>query len=529
VILKVDSLYEHENIKEGNNVQKANIIKVNNQHPKSHSTSTFDIQKSNKVLFFGVGLGIFYWFIETIVHYFIFHDATFSQALFPLQGNELSMRLTISCLFMIFGLYAQIQINKRKIIEKELLKHKDHLEDLVDERTNELQDINDQLHGEITDRIWMEELIMQERNFSESIINSSPDGILAFDKKQKITLWNPAMVRISGKNKEEVLGNFTYEVFPFLKETGEDRYFILTLEGKSSIAKDRYYNFPDTRRQGIFEGHYSPLRDKSSNIAGGLGIITDITHKKKLERELRNTLEKLEDISRMRNEFVDVAAHELRTPISSIKVYNHLMLNSKIGEFSEKERPFLEEINSNLNKLSILVEKLLDFTNTETKILNIDAQTHDLKHVVQDLINRFKAVAETRNICINFKTNGEAITRFDKDLMEKVLSNILGNAVKYSNDKGQIKVDLDNKRNHIVISISDNGIGIPKDNIPHLFEQFYIGDTSLTRIRDNLGSGLTIAKAIVERHGGKIWVESELGKGSTFYFTIPKQPKTYGI
>jgi PAS domain S-box-containing protein len=529
MIIKGESLPEHEDIKERNNVQKVDIIKNKSRYHRPPQVHKYDINKSNKVLFTGVGLGILYWFIETTIHYYLFHETTFSQAILPLEGNELSMRITISCLFIIFGFYMQNQINKRTVIEKELLKYKGHLENLVVERTSDLLDVNEQLYEEIEERKWMEEIIIQERNFSESIVYSSPDGILAFDKENRITLWNPAMVCISGKDREDVMGKYTHEVFPFLYETGEDTYFTSALQGISSIAQDRHYNFPETQKQGMFEGHYSPLWDKSTNIAGGLGIITDITNKKRLERELRKTLQKLENISRMRNEFVDVAAHELRTPISSLKVYNHLMQSSKIGIFSENEQLYLEEINSNLDDLNILVEKILDFTNIETKILNINDQTDNLEYVVEDVINHFKTVAEIRNICVNFKTNGEAITRFDKDLMRKVMSNILNNAVKYTNNSGQIKVELNNKRNHIVISISDNGIGIPKDDIPQIFDQFYIGDTSLTRIRDNLGSGLPIAKAIVERHGGKIWVESELGKGSTFYFTIPKEPKINGI
>jgi PAS domain S-box-containing protein len=521
-------LNKHKSVNRDKKLHNTGTITSHNRHPKFQRAHTTYIGKSNKVLLIGLGFGILYWFIETTVHYFIFKDSTFFEAILPFQGNELSMRLTISFMFLMFGYYMQIQINKRKIVEKELLEHKDHLEDLVDERTNELIDINDMLNAEIDERIKMEGIIVKERNFSESIINSSPDGILAFDKNQRITLWNPAMVRISGKDKKEALGKYAHEVIPFLNESGEDRYFLSALQGKSSIAKNRNYNFPKTSRKGMFEGHYSPVRDKSVDIVGGLGIITDITNKKRLESELRKTLAKLEDTSRMRNEFVDVAAHELRTPISSLKVYNHLMMNRKIGDFSEKERSYLEEINSNLNELNNLVDKMLDFANTETNLLNINAKTYDFTSVVEDVINRYKTVAEIRNISINLETNGPAMIRFDKELMEKVVSNILGNAVKYSNDGGQINVEMKYKQDIIGVSITDYGIGISKNNISQIFERFYMGDTSLTRTRDNLGFGLPIAKAIVERHGGRIWVESEQGKGSKFYFTIPKNLKQIG-
>jgi signal transduction histidine kinase len=140
-------------------------------------------------------------------------------------------------------------------------------------------------------------------------------------------------------------------------------------------------------------------------------------------------------------------------------------------------------------------------------------------------VERFKTVAETRNISINLKTKGKTQAIFDKDLMKKVLSNLISNAVKYSNDNGDIFIEIEGIDNALNIVIEDKGIGIPKEHIPHIFERFYMGDTSLTRDRDKLGFGLPIARTIVERHGGKIWVESELGRGSTFYFTLPKNPK----
>jgi PAS domain S-box-containing protein len=474
------------------------------------------------VFIIGVILAIVYWIIETILHIFLFHERMVFQALFPLQANELSMRITISGLFIIFGFYMQIQINKRITAENELVVYKNHLEEIVGEKTSNIKEINEQLSMEIKERRRNEEIIVRERNFSHSIINSSVDGIIAFDRHYRIILWNPGMEYISGLHHQEVIGKCIFDVFPFMKQSCEDKYLALVLEGRTIAVKDRLYTVPKSSKEGMYEGHYSPLYDENDIIVGGLGIISDITHQKNLEKELRESLNKMKNIDRMRNEFVDVAAHELRTPISSIGVYNQLMMCGKLGSFSGKEQTYLEDINSNLDELNKLIKEMLDFTHTESDIMKILPGIHDIKNIAHTIIERFKLVADTRNISISLKSSGETTVKLDPQLMEKVFSNLIGNAVKYSDDGNRIEINLKNNGEFIGVSVKDNGIGIPKNDIPHIFERFYMGDTSLTRNRDRLGFGLPIAKSIVERHGGSIWVESEVGKGSTFYINQGK-------
>ncbi|HZY30019.1 MAG TPA: PAS domain S-box protein, partial [Candidatus Methylomirabilis sp.] len=139
---------------------------------------------------------------------------------------------------------------------------------------------------DITERKQAEEQIRREKKFSEMLINSSVDGILAFDRDCRYTVWNPMMERISGVSAEKCLGRCAFDVFPFLKETGEDRNFYAALEGRTVIAEDRPYNVPETGRAGFFEGHYSPLRSESREIVGGLAIIRDITERKRMEDTL---------------------------------------------------------------------------------------------------------------------------------------------------------------------------------------------------------------------------------------------------
>jgi len=148
---------------------------------------------------------------------------------------------------------------------------------------------------DITDRKLAEEKLFQEKQFTERIIASSVEGILAFDLECRYTLWNQGMESISGVAESHVLGKNAFEVFPFLKETGEDRFFLDALAGKSVISKDRPYHVPATGQQGFFEGIYSPLRNESGEVVGGLAIIRDTTERKRAEEERENLIAQLQE------------------------------------------------------------------------------------------------------------------------------------------------------------------------------------------------------------------------------------------
>jgi PAS domain S-box-containing protein len=390
---------------------------------------------------------------------------------------------------------------------------------------NSLEMISAQIGTAIT-RIQAEEAVRESEKKYRQLVENAQEGIWAFDSQVNTTFVNPRMAEILGYTSDEMIGR---SLFSFMDEDGE------------MLAK----NYFDHRQNGISENHdfkfvrkdgtriytsvaTSPINDSQGNFVGALACIADITERKELEKELATSLIRLKQIDRTRSEFVDIASHELRTPMSSIKVFIDLMRARKIGNFTDKEISYLDDINSNLEDLNKLINEMLDYTRTDSEILNISCENNDIEDLASDIVRKFKTVAETRNISVNLKSAGKIPAIFDKDLMKKVFSNLVSNAVKYSNENGNIQIKIQEESNTLKISVEDKGIGIPEEHIPHIFERFYMGDTSLTRDRDKLGFGLPIAKAIVERHGGKIWVESELGKGSTFYFTIPKEPKLNG-
>lgn len=180
-------------------------------------------------------------------------------------------------------------ITERKRAEEKLASYREHLEQLVEERTTELRQVNANLKQEITERTTAEDALRREKLLSERIITSSIDGILAFDRDGLYTIWNAGMERIFGIRAEHVIGKSMFDVVPFLKEIVEDKIFHDALAGKATVARDRQYVVPETSKEGFFEGYYSPIWGDSGEVVGGLGIIRDITERKRAEEALRTS------------------------------------------------------------------------------------------------------------------------------------------------------------------------------------------------------------------------------------------------
>jgi PAS domain S-box-containing protein len=391
---------------------------------------------------------------------------------------------------------------------------------------NGLEMITAQIGAAIT-RIQAEEALRESEKKYRQLVENAQEGIWAFDSEANTTFVNPRMAEILGYNHDEMMGK---SLFSFMDEEGiqiAKQYFKFT---KNGIVETHDFAFLRKDGNRIYSRvATSPITDGQDNFTGALACISDITERRELEKELASSLIRLKQIDRTRSEFVDIASHELRTPMSSIKVFIDLMRSRKIGNFTDKEITYLDDINSNIEDLNKLINEMLDYTRTDSEILNISPENNNIANLASEIVGKFKTVAETRNISVNLISKGTIQAIYDQDLMKKVFSNLVSNAVKYSNENGKIQIKIQEEADTIDVLVKDTGIGIPKEDIPHIFERFYMGDTSLTRDRDKLGFGLPIAKAIVERHGGKIWVESELGKGSNFYFTIPKVLKLNGI
>jgi signal transduction histidine kinase len=242
----------------------------------------------------------------------------------------------------------------------------------------------------------------------------------------------------------------------------------------------------------------------------------------KLYTEQVEARRKVEDLSRLKDEFLSIASHELRTPVTSIKGYTQLAKTLiREGNLSTSEE-YLDIALDQIDRMSRLILELLDVSRIETGRLEIRREAIPWAAFVRDVVHRHHTAVSDRRFHVNITTSAKVVNG-DRDRLEQVLGNLLENAVKYSPDGSEIFVSVEDKGDHLLTSVCDRGIGIPTDEISQVFERFHRGRQVSSTNYGGLGLGLYITKQIIERHGGAIWVESKEGSGTTFYFTLPAE------
>ena len=230
-------------------------------------------------------------------------------------------------------------------------------------------------------------------------------------------------------------------------------------------------------------------------------------------------------VDRLRDEFISVASHELRTPVTSIKGFLELLEDAQTGPMTADQKRFLDAVSRNTHRLELLVDDLLDISRLDSGMIGLERSEFPVLDAIQQVVSEMQSEIEAKHLDVRFADDLEyAVADADKERVIQILANLLGNAVKYSPSGSPIYVDAktDAGTNSLVrISIRDEGPGIDPRDADRLFEKFYRVDNSTTRSTRGTGLGLAITKALVELHSGTIWVESEVGKGSTFMFTLP--------
>lgn len=240
----------------------------------------------------------------------------------------------------------------------------------------------------------------------------------------------------------------------------------------------------------------------------------------KLYTEQVEARRKVEDLSRLKDEFLSIASHELRTPVTSIKGYTQLAkMLIKEGDLNTSEE-YLDIALDQIDRMSRLILELLDVSRIETGRLEIRRENIAWSNFVRDVVHRHHTAVSDRRFHVSVPDDGKIVTG-DRDRLEQVLGNLLENAVKYSPDGSDVTVTVDDRADSLVTAVCDRGIGIPADELGQVFERFHRGRQVSSTNYGGLGLGLYITKQIIERHGGSIWVESKEGQGTTFYFSLP--------
>jgi len=242
-------------------------------------------------------------------------------------------------------------------------------------------------------------------------------------------------------------------------------------------------------------------------------------------RELTFALEEVKKISKRKTDFISSVSHELRTPLTSIKGYAAILMEEKLGHLPAAAKERLEKINRHSDELVHMINDLLDISRLESDRMIIKIDTYNLKEMVENVIELLSVQIKDKELTLSINIPSDTQVNVDKSQIERVFINLIGNAIKFTPKHGKITLTTKPAKDFIQVNISDTGIGIPKDAQELIFEEFYRIDNPINQQLKGTGLGLSLAKNIIEAHRGVIWVESEVGHGSTFSFLLPIEKK----
>jgi len=342
------------------------------------------------------------------------------------------------------------------------------------------------------------------------------------DNKGDITYVNKKFCEVSEYTEQELLG----QNHRILKSGYHPQKFYKELWNTISSGKTWYGEIKNVSKTGKYywvKTTIVPFRNESGEINEYIAIRTEITDRKEAEERLLIANEvmiqnaQLKQIDHDKDEFAAMVSHELKTPLIPISGYAELFIDGSLGNLSELQREKMQIIYENSVRLTILIQDILDAQKIELKELRLDIHLESIKEIAKRSINIFMQIAKQKNVKLVDNTQ-DIMVQCDSDRILQVFNNIISNALKFVPVKlGTISINNRIDNDTIVISVIDNGIGIPKSKQDDLFKKFYQVDTSLTRKSGGTGLGLAISRGIIEAHRGKIWVESKENHGTTIH------------
>lgn len=364
------------------------------------------------------------------------------------------------------------------------------------------------------------------------IINSLEDGVVLIDSERTIQLINPGAGKICGWSPEEATGLGISSVLNLVNEKGEaipekDNPFYRIFDLKQSMRGKDMFIMTRDKKQIPISLNISPLLDDRNIVTAAAAVFNNVSQERAEEKQ--------------RRDFISTASHEMRTPVAAIEGYLALALNDKVSTIDSRARGYLEKAHASTQHLGKLFQDLLTSAKAEDGRLTSHPTVVELGEFIEKLSGDLRLVAEKKGLFVEFITSanatrtinatreggGEKVVRplyyvmVDPDRLREVITNLFDNAVKYT-PEGKISLGITGNEQVVQCYVKDTGPGIPADDLPHLFQKFYRVDNSATRTIGGTGLGLFICRKIVELYGGRIWAESELGKGSSFYINLPR-------
>jgi two-component system, OmpR family, phosphate regulon sensor histidine kinase PhoR len=362
---------------------------------------------------------------------------------------------------------------------------------------------------------WLKQAIDQlieqeanERRRFQAIVQQLPVGVIVTDSNGVIDFSNKRADLILG-TKVPIGFKVGREQFVNIVESrpspATQSILAKALQTGRSITNEEFVVERESGKRVYIEASATPVRNKEGKLIAAAEILSDVTEHRELEKR--------------KDDFVNMASHELKTPITSMKLYlDALIRNEKKYEPAHVHK-MIRVIRTQTDRLQKLVSDMLDVSRLQTGKLSFQKEVFNLSVAAEDLMNELQGIDQSKKL--RFIGKGTMHVEADKFRIQQVLTNLITNAMKYSPDDKEIIVRVKTESGKALVSVEDRGIGIEKDQQKKIFDRLYQVTDSKEKTFPGLGMGLYISKEIIKRHKGQIWVESEKGKGSTFYFTLP--------
>ena len=348
-----------------------------------------------------------------------------------------------------------------------------------------------------------------ERRRLDSVLSHMSDGVIATDRRGNISIINDMACEYLDVESKDVIGTSILDVLK-IREMQTLRELI---ENQDGIIVD----MSDAGHDQILNAYFSTIQRETGFISGLVCVLHDVTEQQKIDRE--------------RRQFVSNVSHELRTPLTSMRSYIEA-LNDGAWKDPEVAPAFLKVTQDETDRMIRMINDLLSLSRMDSGTVKLDFELVNLNELFNYILNRFDMMLkkdnndtrETKSKNYTIKrdfTKRDLWVEIDTDKFIQVVDNIMNNAIKYSPDGGVITCRLLETHNHVILSITDQGLGIPRKDLGHIFDRFFRVDKARSRAQGGTGLGLAISKEVIEMHHGKIWVDSIEGKGSTFYISLP--------
>lgn len=358
-----------------------------------------------------------------------------------------------------------------------------------------------------------QQTIHERQAEAEALFTSIGDGAISTDEFGRITRVNPAAHTLLGFSEDELHGSWFPKKIIALNEKDEpinliDRPITRAFLTGKPVSDKLYYRAKDGQSIPVAV-NVSPILLDGKPL-GAIEVFRDIT----LERE----------IDRMKSEFISLASHQLRTPLSAIKTYAHMLESGYMGELSVDQRQALSTITGATNRMNELISTLLNITRIESGMISVRPRQFNINEAMQEIWPELLLMAEAKKIklLLQYKETCSVSIKTDSLIVKEIMTNLVSNAIKYTPDGGKVAIHIDCRKDDILAEIRDNGWGIPKESQDQVFSKFFRAQNIVKRETTGTGLGLYLVKGLVEALGGEIWFKSKEGSGTQFFFTIPR-------